>query len=79
MTEKVTIYRFRMYDMSSDEFRFSRRWGTREAIEAIRGAEVQLDTAVQVDASEISSDVPGLTNRGFNPLVSSGGFQTQVR
>jgi len=79
MTEKVTVHRFRMYDVSADEWRTSRRWGTREGIEAIRGAEVISGTAVQVDPSEVNSGIDGLSRIGFDPHGFRGEFQTQVR
>jgi hypothetical protein len=43
----VKVYRFRLYNISTDENEKSRRWGTREAIERI-GGEVMEDTETEV-------------------------------
>ena len=72
----VTVYRWRAYDISSDEKRESRRWATREAVEKL-GGEVLEDTATQVDASVVDTDIPGMTERGFDPHPHVG-FQRQV-
>lgn len=74
----VTIYRFKVYDSSNDELRESQRWGTLGAISKIPLAQPIEGTAIDVDASVIQSDVPGLTAKGFWPARSSG-FQTAVK
>jgi hypothetical protein len=76
--QKATIYRFEIYDIANDEWHRSRRWGTREAIERIRGAVIE-STATEVDASAIASDIAGLTMRDFNPAPANKGFQAEVR
>lgn len=76
--QKVTIYRFEVYDIARDECQRSRRWGTREAIERIRGTVIE-STETQVDASAVESDIAGLTVRDFSPAPANTGFQTQVR
>lgn len=63
---KITIYRFRMYDIIHDEQHVSSRWGTREAIEQL-GGEILEDTAMEVEASRVKSEIDGLTERDFNP------------
>ena len=73
---KVTIYRFMVYDVTSDEFIKSRRWATIEAIERVRG-EVLKDTSVEVDPSVLDSEVSGMTVRDFSPH-SRAGFQQKV-
>lgn len=73
---KVTVYRWKKYDISTDEKRVSRRWGTREAIERM-GGEIIADTATEVDESVIQSDIEGLTVRNFNPNPRTD-FQRQV-
>lgn len=72
----VKIYRFTMYDISTDQTRISRRWGTREGIEAIGGAILE-DTGIEVGDADATSDMPGLTEIGFDPRPRTG-FQTQV-
>ena len=60
----VMVYRFRMYDITSDEFRTSTRCATLSALGNIRGAEV-LGQGINVDASDIGSDVDGMTVRDY--------------
>lgn len=67
----VTVYKFEIFDINSDMFRQSRRWGTLEAIKEISGR-VLYDTAIEVDESAIASDIPGLTERNFNPRKREG-------
>jgi uncharacterized protein with FMN-binding domain len=73
---KVTIYRFKLYNITIDESRESRRWATLEAIERIHG-EVLKDTATQVDASAVATDEAGMTVVGFDPHPRIG-FQTAI-
>jgi hypothetical protein len=72
----VTIYQFTLYDITTDGTRKSMRWGTREAIARL-GGELLEETAVQVDDGVLGEEVPGLTERGFNPHWQTGP-QTQV-
>ncbi len=72
----VTIYRFTLYDIASDGKQKSRRWATREAIERLHG-EILEDTATEVEASVLKSDIPGMTERDFNPRARTG-FQREV-
>ena len=73
----VTIYRFDVYEISSDSVRRSRRWGTRDAIERIACGRVVEETALEVDESVIESDIPGFTVIDFNPKPRVG-FQTRI-
>lgn len=73
---KVTIYRFELYDITTDGNRKSHRWATREVIERLRGTVLE-DTATEVDASAVASDIQGMTARDFNPHPRTG-FQRQV-
>ena len=73
----VTIYRFEVYDIQSDQVIPSKRWGTREAIIDIAHGRVIEDTAAEVDESAVASDIHGFTVRDFNPR-SRRGFQTEV-
>jgi hypothetical protein len=73
---KITVYRFKKYDISNDENRQSRRWATREAIERI-GGEVLEDTATEVDPSAVGTEIDGMTERNFDPHPRTG-VQTQV-
>jgi len=73
---KVTVYRFKLYNITTDENLQSRRWATLEAIERIHG-EVLKDTATEVDASAVATDHAGMTVVGFNPHPRTG-FQNAI-
>jgi hypothetical protein len=63
---KVTIYQYILLNTGLNEPRKARRWGTREAIEGLKGAaEILEDTATEVDASVVDS--VGFTNLDFDP------------
>jgi hypothetical protein len=72
----TTVYRFQIYDIDTDETRKSRRWATAEAIKRVNG-EALKDTAIDIDASLVGAEIPGMTARGFDPHSRSG-HQTQV-
>ena len=74
---KVTVYRFKKYDIESDHEKKSRRWGTREAIEAIDGAVLE-DTATEVDEAVLGREINGLSDIGYDPHATKG-FQTEIR
>jgi hypothetical protein len=63
---KVTVYQFTKYDISVDGNRKSRRWATREAIERV-GGDVLEDTATEVEAFAVASDIEGMTVINFDP------------
>jgi hypothetical protein len=74
----VTIYRFTVYDITTDENRLSRRMGTRQAVGRANG-EVIEDTAREVEAPELGREVPGMTDRDYWLRSDvSGGFQRAV-
>jgi hypothetical protein len=63
---KVTIYQYQMLNTSLGEPRKARRWGTREAIEGLKGsAEIFEDTATEIDSSAVDSI--GFTALDFDP------------
>jgi hypothetical protein len=63
---RVTVYRFTIYDIFSDDNIISKRMGTREGVEKIRGAVIE-STAVYIDEASLDPDMPGLTPIGFAP------------
>lgn len=73
---RVKVYRFTVYDIVNDENCRSRRWGTRAAIERIRG-EVLEDTETEVDSSVLGREIEDMTERHFDPHPRTG-FQQQV-
>lgn len=62
----VTIYRFMLYDITTDSMRPSRRWATREAIERLRGHILE-ETGTEIDSSMLSSEIEGMSAINFNP------------
>ena len=54
---KVTINRFKSYDISNDEIKTSRPRGTKAAIEEVSGQPLLLETAVEVDSSTLGHEV----------------------
>ena len=74
---KITIYRFTIYDIGSDDNHLSHRWGTMEGIKRI-GGQALADTATEVDASVLTSGIPGLSERDFDPHKRTGDFQRTV-
>lgn len=73
---KVTIYRFKIYDIRNDEYHRSLRWAALEAIKSVGGVALR-DTAAEVDSSVVGPHIPGMTERGFNPHARTG-TQRQV-
>jgi hypothetical protein len=65
---KVRIHRFRLYDINSDSYRISRRWATRDVIEALGGDLIE-EPAVEVDASVVCSDIEGMTVPDYTPTT----------
>jgi hypothetical protein len=73
----VKIYQFKVWDTSIDDYRQSRRWGTRDGIKKICGIVLE-ETELEINENVIGTDIEGLTVRDFNPTPNSG-FQTQVK
>ena len=67
---KVTVYRFRVYNIQSDESRLSRRWGTLQGIRSVGGRE-EPDTGVEVDETAVGGEIFGLTSRDFDPHANA--------
>lgn len=67
----VTIYQFVFHDTNSDGPVKSRRWGTRAAVEGMRGSVLE-DTAIEIDEASVMWDptITGLTGRDFQPHSS---------
>jgi hypothetical protein len=62
----VRIHRFRLYDITSDTYRISRRWATRDTIELL-GGDIIESPAVEVDASVVGREIEGMTEIDFDP------------
>jgi hypothetical protein len=53
---KITVYRFQVYDVVTRKSAVASRWGTREAIERVRGSKVWEETATEVDVLDLNAD-----------------------
>ena len=63
---QVTVYQYNLLGTNLGEPRQARRWGTREAIEGLKGSAAILEsTAALVDASAVDSI--GFTTLDFDP------------
>jgi hypothetical protein len=68
MPTKVTIDQYVVLDTNRIEQRKARRWGTRDAIDRLRNAEIMENSATLVDTSELN---PGsFTALDFDPKCS---------
>ncbi len=74
---KVKVYQFTLYDITSDGNCKSRRWGTLEGINSVGGVALK-ETATEIDAAEIGSEISGLTERNFSPRKHNRGFQSSI-
>lgn len=61
----ATVYRFKVYDITTDEFKMSRRWATTQAIQ-IAGGEV-VGEGAYVDEHHLGRDISGMTDMDFDP------------
>ena len=62
MMGKVPVYKFAVYDITTDADRVSRRMGTRVAIERLNGRIIE-GSEREIDETELGRDVAGLTDR----------------
>jgi hypothetical protein len=63
---RVTVYRWRKYDIVMDENQKSRRWATLDAIERAGGEPVDY-VGCEIDEAELDPSTPGMTPRGWTP------------
>jgi hypothetical protein len=62
---KVTIYQYMVLDTNRVELRKARRWGTRQAIERLKDADLIEGSAALVDAAVLN--VGGFTELDLDP------------
>jgi hypothetical protein len=62
---KVTVYQYIVLDTNLVEPRKARRWGTREAIDSLKHAQIIEDSATLVDAVALNDG--GFTKLDFDP------------
>jgi hypothetical protein len=53
---RTTVYRFQIYDIVTRKSDVASQWGTREAIQRVRGAKVWEETATEVDTLDLNDD-----------------------
>jgi hypothetical protein len=63
---RVEIYQFQFYDVLSDKFVKSERWGIESTIKEINGIKIGESTSVDPSVIE-NTDYPGLTRVGYMP------------
>ena len=73
---KVPVYKFAVYDITTDADRVSRRMGTRVAIERLNGRIIE-GTEREIDETELGREIAGLTD--CDVFVSSDGHVTGPR
>jgi hypothetical protein len=66
---KIAVHRFQVWDSVSDTMKTSTRYATVDAIrDTAHGIPVP-GTEILIDASELSSDIEGMTVRDYTPPV----------
>lgn len=58
----VKIYQFKVWDTNIDDYKLSRRWGTRDGIKKICGKVLE-ETELEINENVISTEIEGLTVR----------------
>ena len=69
MTGRVKVYRFRLFDIASEDFKISRRLATPACIKRI-GAELIHRTELEIDKQDLDAD--GMTELGIVDRAPSG-------
>ena len=54
-TGKIKIYRFRLYDITSEEFKISNRMATAACIRRIHGEPIRA-SAIEIDKKDLNGD-----------------------
>jgi len=62
---RVTVYRYRAYDINSDSDRVARRMGTREAIRMLEKAQLIEESGIEIDERRLEPYSDGFTPRDF--------------
>jgi hypothetical protein len=61
----VTVYSFKKYDISKDDYIKSKRMGTEDAIKRFGGLVIS-ETAIDIPAIDVNGD--GLTGENYSPV-----------
>ena len=73
---QVTVYRWRRYDITTDETTTSRRYATLAAIEEACGKPIE-GSAIEIDEDHLDPQQDGMTPRDYVPNRRTG-FQTEI-
>ena len=65
MTVKIAVHRFQVWDSISDTMKASTRYATLDSIKETAHGVAVPGTEILIDASELSSDVEGMTVKGY--------------
>jgi hypothetical protein len=66
---KVAVHRFQVWDSASDTMKTSTRYATVDAIRDTAHGVVVPGTEILIEASELSSDVEGMTIKNYQPAA----------
>jgi hypothetical protein len=69
MRMKIAVHRFQVWDPASDTMKASTRYATVNAITGTAHGVAIPGTEILVDASELSSDIEGMTIKNYKPPV----------
>lgn len=62
---KVAVYRFQVWDSTSDTMKASTRYATLDAIKDTAHGVAVPGTEILIEASELSSDIEGMTIKNY--------------
>jgi hypothetical protein len=71
MQMKIAVHRFQVWDSASDTMKTSTRYATVDAIRDTAHGVAVPGTEILIDASELSSEVEGMTVREYKPDARS--------
>jgi len=66
---KIAVHRFQVWDSASDTMKISTRYATVDAIRDTAHGVAVPGTEILIDASELSTDVEGMTVRDYKPVA----------
>ena len=66
---KIAVHRFQVWDSASDAMKTSTRYATVDAIRDTAHGVAVPGTEILIEASELSSDIEGMTVKDYKPQV----------
>ncbi len=67
---KIAVHRFQVWDSISDTMKTSTRYATIDAIKNTAHGVAVPGTEILIEASELNSDVEGMTVKGYNTATT---------